>query len=84
MSRTIYEVDPLGLGNGDNTDEYDPEAGTILRLLPHVRSEAEALTLVHQTFVKWFGAETAGPQSRYLALSERIWKVWQSRNKNAR
>ncbi len=30
LSRILYAHDPIGINFGDNTDEYDPEARTIL------------------------------------------------------
>jgi hypothetical protein len=81
ISAALFEVDPIGINFGDNSDEYDAEAGTIL---PHLRrcSDVEDVqAVVYLEFVRWFGAEIAGDASRYRDAAERIWKLWSTTNR---
>jgi hypothetical protein len=64
----------------ENTDEYDPEAGTILPRLQSCKSSADALRAVHEEFVRWFGADTAGPQESYGNIASEIWQLWVARS----
>ncbi len=57
----------------ENTDEYEPEVGTILPRLRTCRSEDDVRQVVHEEFVKWFDVTTAGPPDRYQAIAMRVW-----------
>ena len=74
-SALLFRHDPLGINGEANTDEYEPEVGTILPRLRECSTADDALRVVHEEFVRWFG-ETAGPQARYRAIAEEIWKLW--------
>ena len=54
VCEVLYEEDPIGIGFGDNADEYDPEAFTILPRLADCRSAEELRTVIHEEFVRWF------------------------------
>ena len=32
---------------------------------------------LHQEFVRWFGADIAGPEERYATITSEIWQLWQ-------
>jgi hypothetical protein len=76
----LFRHDPIGIKFETNTDEYEPEAGTILPRLRSCLSESDALRIIHEEFVHWFGAETAGPQERYVQISTEIWQLWRKFN----
>jgi hypothetical protein len=78
VSSLLYEADPIGISFGDNTDEYDPEAGTIIPRLEQCASADDVCSAVHEEFVGWFG-EDAGTRERYREVSERIWRAWTRR-----
>jgi hypothetical protein len=69
VSAILYRHDPIGINFDTNTDEYDPEARTILPRLRHCTSVDEAVVIVHEEFQRWFGAQTAGPASRYQEIA---------------
>jgi hypothetical protein len=74
----LFRHDPIGINFDDNSDEYEPEAGTILPRLRHCQSAADVLKVVHEEFVRWFdGVATAGPQERYSQIASEIWQLWQ-------
>lgn len=77
VSEILFRHDPIGINFGDNTDEYEPEVGTILPHLEDAYSEAEVLDVVHREFAKWFEPATAGARSEYTAIAEEVWTAWQ-------
>ena len=77
VSRLLREADPIRLiAIGAPDDEYDPELSTILPRLREAKSLDDVQRTVHEEFVHWFGAETAGPPTHYARVSEDVWKAW--------
>jgi hypothetical protein len=76
VSDAMLLRDPIGINFGTNTDEYDPEAGTVIPRLKDCSSSEDVTTVLHQEFVSWFGAETAGERIRYAELAKDIWALW--------
>lgn len=74
VSALLFEFDPVGINFEDNTDEYDPEAETIvIRALASPPLSVEQLTdVVHAEFVHWFGSDTAGPRASYVELAAEL------------
>jgi hypothetical protein len=79
VATLLFRRDPIGMifERDTNTDEYEPEAETILPLLRSCRSVDDVLRVVHGEFVRWFDAGTAGPQERYKGIALEIWQLWQ-------
>ena len=81
VSALLFQHDPIGIAfDNENTDEYDPEAGTILPRLQTCKSSTDALRAVHEEFVRWFGADTAGPPEAYAKIASEIWQLWLTRS----
>ncbi len=76
VSDILFRHDPIGINFEDNTDEYDPEARTIVDRLGTASSEADARRIVHEEFQRWFSESIAGPQERYLKPTAEIWSLW--------
>ncbi len=76
ISELLFREDPMSINFETNTDEYEPEVGTILSRLPTCSSEEDVLRIVHEEFVRWFDPDTAGPAFHYAAVSKEIWKHW--------
>lgn len=77
VSRLLQEADPIRvieIGAPDN--EYDLEVSTILPRLREATSPDDVQRIVHEEFVHWFGAETAGPAAHYAGVSKDIWEAW--------
>jgi hypothetical protein len=74
----LFRHDPIGINFDNNSDEYEPEVGTILPKLRICESASDVLQVVHEEFVRWFGPVTAGPKERYVEISAEIWHLWQS------
>jgi hypothetical protein len=73
----LYRRDPIGINFGDNPDEYEPYAETIVARLPECRSIKDMRAVVHEEFVRWFDEDIAGPASRYDKIAQEIWGIWQ-------
>jgi hypothetical protein len=78
VSAILFRHDPVGINFDSNTDEYDPEARTILPRLWSCASEEDALRTIHEEFQRWFDADTAGPASRYKEAATEIWSLWRA------
>lgn len=74
LAQILWEEDPISitLGNNNLSDEYEPEAGTILPRLRDCKTVEDIQGLMYLEFVRWFDAETAGPPERYRRAAERI------------
>ena len=79
VSDLMFEHDPIEINFETNTDEYDPEAGTVIYRLPTANNEDDVLDILHQEFVVWFGEDTAGNRNRYAGLASDIWKIWREK-----
>ena len=79
IAALLFRYDLAGINFDENTYEYEPEAGTILPRLHRCKSGDDVLRTVHEEFVRWFDADTAGPQERYAGIATEIWELWQRR-----
>ncbi|HXT42204.1 MAG TPA: hypothetical protein VN887_19510 [Candidatus Angelobacter sp.] len=77
ISAILFRHDPIGINFEDNTDEYDPEAGSVLSRMSDNLSLEQTTTIVHEEFVRWFGRETADPRERYAAVAPQILAAYQ-------
>jgi hypothetical protein len=77
LSKVLFEADPIGINFEANTDEYEPEVGTIIPRLKHAKSEDDVRRIVHEEFCKWFDVETAGPVEAYGGIASKVWAEWQ-------
>lgn len=75
VSSLMFKHDPVGISFSDNTDEYDPEAGTVIPRIGLCKTAAELTDVLHEEFCRWFDAETVGPRSHYEALAQAIWSL---------
>jgi hypothetical protein len=78
VATLLFRHDPMGIAFDENFDEYESEAGTILPRLRSCESSTDALSVIHEEFVRWFGIETAGPKERYTEIASEIWQLWQT------
>lgn len=76
ISNALFQADPIGINFITNTDEYDPETGTIIPRLKAANTAQDVQAIVYEEFNNWFGADTAGSQQHYEAVSLKIWELW--------
>jgi len=79
VSSAMFKHDIVGINFDDNTDEYDAEAGTVIPRLASCSSVEDVACVLHEEFLAWFGAETAGEVLVYRALASEIWQLKRSR-----
>ncbi len=73
LNEILFFEDPIGINFEHNTDEYEPEVGTILHRLGDSRSVDDVARIVNEEFVKWFDSSIAGPPEKYQVIAERVW-----------
>ncbi len=71
----LFHHDPIGINFETNTDEYDPEVGTILPRLRSCTCAQDVCRVAHEEFVRWFG-DDAGPRERYSKIGAEIWDLY--------
>jgi hypothetical protein len=76
VSAILFDLDPIGISFEDNRDEYDAEVGTILPRLETCVTAESVRSVVYQEFIRWFGRDIAGEESRYDQAAQRIWEAW--------
>ena len=79
VAEILFRHDPVGINFEDNTDEYYPEARTILPRLRSCQSVEDVMTVTHEEFQSWFDSDTAGAREDYRRMAEEVWGVWQNR-----
>ena len=80
VSRLMFTHDPIGINFESNTDEYEPEAGTVIPRLSSCKSAHDVQVVLHEEFCRWFGRATAGSLSSYEPLARDIWLFMQCMN----
>jgi hypothetical protein len=79
LAALLFREDPIGINYETNTGEYEPEAETILPRLRQCQTADDVCRVVHQEFVRWFGADTAGVEAAgYAGVASKIWGLWQA------
>ncbi len=68
VSAAMFRHDVIGLNFDTNSDEYDPEAGTVIPRLKDCSSAEDVATVLHEEYSNWFGPKTAGAKVKYAAL----------------
>lgn len=72
----FFRIDPVGINFETNTDEYEPEVGTVLPRLELARSVADVREIVREELVVWFGRPYEGEATDRLASE--LWSLWQT------
>jgi hypothetical protein len=78
VAAVLFQYDLMGIGFGDNTDEYEPETGTILPRLAGAKSVDDVQTIVYEEFCRWFDADGAGAREKYGEVSVKTWEAWRA------
>lgn len=73
LSEILFREDPIGINFEENTDEYEPEVGTLLPRLRDAGSVADIRKIVHEEFMKRFDAATRGSPEKYQVVAQRLW-----------
>jgi hypothetical protein len=84
VSAALFAHDPVGINLEQNTDEYDPEAQTIVIRLISETGDTDVVTIVHEEFRRWFGSGPAGSRRRYEGIGQEISQLWSERHHRPR
>ena len=76
VSAAMYKEDLIDIDFGDNPDEYDPEAGTVIPRLKDCQNADDVATVLHEEYILWFDEEIAGTRESYENLGNTIWGIW--------
>lgn len=79
LEALLFRHDPIHINFKTNTDEYDPEVRAILPRLSSCASAADVARMLHEVFVQFFTATSAGPLSRYEPIAAEVWERWLAR-----
>src|SRR6266852_7943123 len=81
VAELLFRHDPIGINFETNTDEYEPEVGTILPRLKEAVSPEELCRIIYEEFFRWFnGDELVGPPSKYTDIAKEIWNAYENSN----
>jgi hypothetical protein len=81
VAAILFHADPIEINFETNTDEYEPEVGTILPRLRQDSTVENVARIVHEEFVHWFGIDVAESSENYLSVAARILDAWQAFNR---
>ena len=76
VSALLFRHDPIGINFDTNSDEYDPEARTILPRLSQCQSEGDVFRVVIEEFRRWFGDDIRESKVSYEPIAAEIWQLW--------
>lgn len=71
----LFKHDPMGIDYEVNTNEYEPEAGTIIPRLATCSKLIEARKVIYEEFIRWF-YDDVGSESEYTEVAKEIWNTW--------
>ena len=76
ISEAFFEADPVGINFEINTDEYEPEVGTIIPRLSSAQSAEDVQAITREEFCDWFDPVSTGPRVKYAAVLAKVWTLW--------
>ena len=80
VAAILFKHDPMAIDYEVNTDEYEPEAGTIIPKLADCSSYMDARKMIHEEFLRWF-YDDVGDEDEYTEIAKEIWELWVDRGK---
>ena len=75
IAEILFKYDPMNINFEFNSDEYEPEAGTILSILSFCSTQEDARKAIHEEFIRWFNGDV-GEEITYDVIAKEIWDVW--------
>ncbi len=78
LSSILFESDPMCLNFGNNNDEYDPEAVSIISELSEEQRPEDVADIVIVQFRNWFDCDLSPykDNDKFTKMSKRIWLAW--------
>ena len=75
LTAILFRIDPVGIADEENFDEYEPEVGTILPRLSSAGSAEDVKEIIRQEFTNWFG-NTTYAKTKLDDLALEFWEAW--------
>lgn len=76
ISSILFVSDPMGINFEDNSDEYDPEARELVKMIAGKNStEEELVSAVHKVFVDYFDNNLVGGRQRFENIAKQILEI---------
>jgi hypothetical protein len=76
----LCKADPLMFIGGCVPEDYAPVVETILRRLTPSSSVNDTEIILHEEFLRWFGAGITGPQAKYHPIAPLVWQQFQQQS----
>lgn len=78
ISKTLFQIDPMGINFGTNTDEYDLEAYHLIPRLLGCKDKLDFYAALIMEFEYQFDHLDAWDKSYLAAAASEIWRLWVS------
>jgi len=75
VAEIMFRHDLAGINFEGNTDEYEPEAGTVIPRLKSCHSAADVRNVIEEEFETWFGPGFVSG-APVEPMAEEIWAIW--------
>lgn len=75
MAAMLFEVDPAGINDETNTNEYEPEVGTVLPRLREATNEDDVRRILLEEFDRWFDHGGYDVEKTGI-VATRLWALW--------
>ena len=78
ISTILYECDPMCLNFYTNTDEYDPEAESIVALFKNKEAVDEVGQMIVDVIMRWFNRDFSEYKTdrKWIHMAQRISMAW--------
>ena len=78
ISTILYECDPMCLNFYTNTDEYDPEAESIVVLFKNKKAVDDVGQMIVDVFMRWFNRDFSEYKfdSKWIHMAQRTSLAW--------
>jgi len=77
FAEILFRLDPAGINFEINSDEYEPEAGTILPRVIDATSVEEIVPVLREEFSRWFGVGIQRPGITYEEIARELYDAIQ-------
>jgi hypothetical protein len=77
FAEILFRLDPAGINFEVNSDEYEPEVGTILPRIIDATSVDEIVPVLRDELSRWFGAGIPRPGITYEEIARELYEAIQ-------
>ncbi|HEY8181724.1 MAG TPA: hypothetical protein VII32_05755 [Thermoanaerobaculia bacterium] len=77
FAEILFRLDPAGINFEVNSDEYEPEVGTILPRVIDATSVEEIVPVLREELSRWFGGGIRRPGTTYEEIARELYEAIQ-------